>query len=580
MRPAWLARSRTMACGGTRSVKERTLRFRWYTDFRALFSHALPLVKKMNIKPLTVITILAFITGIAAPVALSAFFTRQEIVRSEKERALAYASDALARSEAVTDQIDNGIKALVAAGNNDPCSTSSLALMKQIDLSSSYIQAIGYVSGNKMVCSSLGMDVTDVELGPVDMDRSAGVKLRLNVEFPFTKDAKFLAVERDGYVAIIHKDLPIDTTTHTDGVSLATVAYPEARILTSRGVIDQKWVNALSRGTKTFIDRNYIVAISGPKRYYFGAICAIPMADLTSRIYAASLVTIPIGFLAGVLLTWAAFRLAKLHMALPAIMKRALKRKEFFLEYQPLVDLSTGKWIGAEALIRWRRITGEIVRPDIFIPVAEDNGLIQLVSRYVVNQIAAEIGDLFTQFPGFHIALNLSAADLHDEATVIMLRELAAATGGRRGNFIVEATERSFTNHDLASAVITQLRVEGFPVAIDDFGTGYSSLAYLERSKFDYLKIDRSFVSTLNTGAATSEVTLHIIEMAKSLRIELIAEGVETASQAQFLRERGVRYAQGFLYSRPMRFEALVRALGESLASGERLKDTSANSVG
>ncbi|MFL6716190.1 MAG: CSS-motif domain-containing protein, partial [Burkholderiaceae bacterium] len=113
----------------------------------------------MNIKPLTAIIILAITVGISTPVALSAFFTRQEIIRNEKDRALAYASDVLARSEAVTDQVDNGIKTLAAAGFTDPCSAPSLALMKQIDLSSSYIQAIGYVSKDKMVCSSLGTEV-------------------------------------------------------------------------------------------------------------------------------------------------------------------------------------------------------------------------------------------------------------------------------------------------------------------------------------------------------------------------------------------------------------------------------------
>lgn len=527
----------------------------------------------MNSKPLTLIIFLAIAIGVATPVALSAFFTRQEIIQSEKDRALAYASDALARSEAVTDQIDKGIKRLVAAGLANPCSSNGLALMKQIDLTSSYIQAIGYVSKDQMVCSSLGEEIVNVELGPVDMDRSSGVKLRLDVEFPFAKNTKFLAVERDGFVAIIDKDLPIDTTTHTKGVSLATVAYPEARVLTARGVIEQKWVNAMVPAPKTFIDGKYIVAVAGPKRYLFGAICAIPIADATARIYGASLVTVPIGFLAGILLALAAFRLAKMRTAMPAIIKRALKRKEFFLEYQPIVELSTGKWVGAEALIRWRRMEGEIVRPDLFIPVAEDNGLIQLVSAYIVDQIAAETGDLFSRFPDFHIALNLSAADLHDEATVIMLRKLAAVTGAGRGNIIVEATERVFTNHSLASAVITQLRADGFQVAIDDFGTGYSSLSYLQRSQFDYLKIDKSFVNTLNTEAATSQVTPHIIEMAKSLNLEVIAEGVETELQAQFLHERGVRYAQGWLYARPMHFEKLVQALETSAAGEDGLPD-------
>ena len=515
----------------------------------------------MDLRPVTLVTSLAIMAGIIAPVALTAYLTKQDVIETEKGRALAYASDVVARSEAVTDQVDNAIKRLVAARGADPCSAAGQALMRQIDLSSSYIQAIGHVVNNRIICSSLGKDVDGFELGPVDMERQRGVKIRLNVEFPFAKGARFLVVERDGYVAIIHKDLPIDTTTNVKDVALATVVYPEARVLTSRGVIEPRWIKAVPAQTGAQVDENFIVAIAASKHYSIGAISAVPVTEMNKRIYSVSLMTIPAGLLASLLLTWALFRLSRLQTAMPAMIRRALKRKEFYLEYQPLVELATGKWVGAEALIRWRLPDGEIVRPDIFIPVAEENGLIQQVSRYVVGHIAAEAGAMFRRYPDFHIGINLSAADLHDEATILLLRNLAADAGARHSSILVEATERSLTNHDLASTVISRLRAEGFPVAIDDFGTGYSSLSYLQQIKFDYLKIDKSFVGKLNTDAATANLILHIIEMAKSLRMKIIAEGVETEMQAQYLREHGVQFAQGWLYGKPMSFEALLLAL-------------------
>lgn len=520
----------------------------------------------MNTKPMTALCIAAIVVGTLAPLALSTHFAREEARRIEEALALSYANDALARSEAVTEQIDIAFNKLELVKGADPCSTTSETLMRKIDLSSSYIQAVGHIAGNRLICSSLGRELQGIDLGPVDITTPSSVKLRLNVEFPFAQGTKFLAVERNGFVAIVHKDLPIDTTINISGAILATVAYPSVRILTSRGAAQAKWADVIKTGSKTFIDGDYVVAVAKSNKYYLGSICALPIFDLNERTRRSLLITIPVGLLTSIVMALALFQLFKRRGSLPAILKSALKNKEFFLEYQPIVELSTGRWVGAEALLRWRRSSGEVMKPDVFIPVAEENGLIQQVSQYVVDQIASEIGDLFQRIPDFHIAVNLAAEDLHDEATVMMFRKLAAAIGANRNNIVIEATERTFTDHSLASKIIASLRKEGFPVAIDDFGTGYSSLSYLQGTKFDYLKIDKAFVDTINFETATSDVILHIIEMAKSLKIEMIAEGVETEMQAQFLLECGVQYAQGWVFAKPMPFSELARELDKSYA--------------
>lgn len=510
----------------------------------------------------TLITIIAGLFAVAMPILLALHVAHRQGEEAETARVLGYARDALHRSDSSADQIYEGIARLAKAGG-EPCGPAELALMRKIDLASSYIQAVGRVSGDRLICSSQGGGgEAQFDLGQPDVQTSTGSKVRRNVVFPFAPGVAFTVVEREGFAAIIHKDLPIDVSTGEGDLSLATITPDNRQTRSARGSIRVEWLDELrGRQEATFIEGRQVVAVVKSKRYATVVVAALPIHHLEARTRATALVLVPAGLVASAVLVWALLRVVRLQLALPAVLKVALRRQEFFLVYQPIVDLKSGRWVGAEALIRWRRASGELVRPDLFIPVAEETGLIERVTAEVLRLAACDAAGLFRRHPDFHLGINLSAADLQSRKTLQLLGQLARATGAGPGNLLVEATERGFMNADVAREMVKAVRADGIRIAIDDFGTGYSSLSYLETFELDYLKIDKSFIDKIGTEAATSQVALHIIEMAKDLKLEMIAEGVETEVQAGLLCDHGVQFAQGWLFSKPLSFADLQAGL-------------------
>jgi sensor c-di-GMP phosphodiesterase-like protein len=508
-----------------------------------------------------VATIGAAIAAVLAPVALAFFVSSQEATKAEFARASGYAQDVLRRSEVTSAQILEGISRIAAAGGAEACSAASIATMRNVDLSSSYIQAAGRVVGGAFACSSLGLSGPDTVLGPVDITHPSGVTIRTDVHFPFAPEASFLVVEFNGYAAIIHKGLPIDTALDQPDVMLATYSQVTGEVLAQRGAIRAEWIEGGAQsGASQFIRDGYLVVVAPSSRFLIGAIAAIPLAHLEARIRYIGLITLPLGVLAGGILALALLRLASQQRSMPNQIRSGLRRNEFHLEYQPIVDLSSGRWVGAEALLRWQR-GKEMVRPDLFIPSAEEAGLIQQITRRVIGLACLDAAGLFREFPDFHLGINLSAADLADSETIVLMDHLTEATCARSGNLLVEATERGFTDPETAGPIIRRLRLSGIAVAVDDFGTGYSSLSTLQALELDYLKIDKAFIDTLGTGAATSSVVEHIIDMARSLNLKMIAEGVETREQMDMLKRLGVQYAQGWLFGRAMPYPVFIEKL-------------------
>jgi len=235
-------------------------------------------------------------------------------------------------------------------------------------------------------------------------------------------------------------------------------------------------------------------------------------------------------------------------------LRRALERQEFMLHYQPKVDLRTGEITGAEALIRWKHPIRGLVSPAEFIPVAEDCGLILPISKWVLGE-ACRQGRAWMEagLPQTAIAVNISAMAFRDESFLESVFAILAETGLDPRFLEFELTESVLMKRaESAASVLQKLRARGIRVAVDDFGTGYSSLSYLRKFPIDALKIDQSFVRQITTTPDDTAIVAAVIAMGRSLKLRVIAEGVETREELEFLQALQCDEAQGYYFSRPV----------------------------
>jgi diguanylate cyclase (GGDEF)-like protein len=239
-------------------------------------------------------------------------------------------------------------------------------------------------------------------------------------------------------------------------------------------------------------------------------------------------------------------------------LREALARRQLVLHYQPQLDLATGSISHVEALVRWQHPTRGLLLPDAFLPVAEQTGMIHSLTRYVLDEALEQCKRW--QHAGFDlgIAVNLSARSLGSNEVVKHVRELLAEHDVQASALTLELTESAIMSDPFrAVTVLSQLRRMGARLSIDDFGTGYSSLAYLKRLPVTEIKIDRSFVSNVTADKDDAAIVLSTVQLAASLRLDVVAEGVETEATFEALATYGCRRVQGYFFARPLPIDEL-----------------------
>jgi c-di-GMP phosphodiesterase len=278
--------------------------------------------------------------------------------------------------------------------------------------------------------------------------------------------------------------------------------------------------------------------------------------------YADLRFAIPLAGLASLALAWITIRLTRREQGLGHDLRRGIAKDELALEYQPIIELDNGQCVAAEALLRWHHPMHGYVRPDVFIPLAEETGLIESLTEWVVRRVMLEQGPLLSRFPGLRLSINCASSLLVSGGLERILRRVIVAPR-MAASVVFELTEQVFVGQgaDAVREAMTRLRRAGFSFALDDFGAGYSSVGYLDKFEFEYLKIDRSFVQAIGASDAGTSIFDTLVELAGKLNMVAVAEGVETEAQRRHVDQRGVPLAQGWLFATSLpigEFEAFV----------------------
>lgn len=517
------------------------------------------------------IVVVAACLAVAAgvlPLVAAFHLSRARAIEAERAHLAEYARWTLLRAELTLSRAKDALHRL-SFERHVPCSAEHIDRMRRLAVDVLTVEEIGYVEGGQLRCSGGGR--LDQGGAPQwgDEQRLDGSRLVFPPEWNARVSGKMFALRQGNHQALINQDRMIDVL--RDSAMTLGIATQAGTLIALSGRADPALAMRLSREeTSGTDDRQIYASVRAPGLIAFAI---ADRAQIATRVDSERWVLLPLGILVSAVLVGLVAWVSRQRLSLLGELQTAIRKNEFIVHYQPIIALSTGRCVGAEALIRWPRPDGSWIGPDLFVPFAEQHGLIGPLTDLVIGAVLRDLGGVLAADRALHVAINISADDIGSGRFLDVLERAIQATRVHPSQIWIEATERGFIDADAARRTIERAQALGHRVAIDDFGTGYSSLSLLEALPLNALKIDKSFIDAIGRDAATSVVTPHIIEMAHGLKFDIVAEGVETLEQQAYLAAAGVEFAQGWLYAKalpPDRFVAFCRARNADAVSAAR----------
>ncbi len=432
------------------------------------------------------------------------------------------------------------------------CSQADLDALREATFRTTPVKELSVIAPDgTTLCSDLGGNLEKREVvssEPVSADSA----VRLEVIKLGDRPGQIVRINRpgeegqNGVGALIPTELLIPQVSTQGG----TVGM-NSRILTGNGTQISQYI-ALPE-TSPRDEDNLELRLKSP-RYAVEAMMSLPRASMATRQEDLSaLGAIITGGFALVIFAFVLMMPKREHANPVTAIEQAIKAGEFIPYYQPIVDIRTGQLRGAEVLARWRKPDGTITMPSSFIPIAESSGIVLNLTRALMHQVSKEMGKTLAARPHLKMTFNLIAQHFADEAIVQDVSEIFRHSPVRLSQIVLEMTERQpIENLTETRRVIAALQGLGLLVAIDDVGTGHGGLSYILKLGVDIIKIDKMFVDSIGIDAGSTAIVQTLIDLAESLRMEVIAEGVENFEQVTHLRKLGVRAAQGYVFAPPL----------------------------
>ena len=453
----------------------------------------------------------------------------------------------------------------------DACRVSNVDALRQATFGTAPVKELSIVAPDgRTLCTDVG-NQPDQRAILASEPLSAGNPTMLEVVRLGSQPEQWLRIRRpgtgtgNGLAALIPVALFVPQVSTTGG----PLSY-QARMLTAGGALI-----AETGGVKPGAHRDDLVTIElSSDRYPLKTtVSASHLSVAANQSDLRSLGTVASGLFAIIILAICVL-LPKRERNNPiAEIEQALQAGEFLPYFQPIVDIRSGRLRGAEVLIRWRKPDGSVVPPAAFIPLAESSGLIIEMTRVLMRRVCREVGPVLGARPHLKIGFNLTAQHFANEEIVVDVRKIFKNSLLRLAQIVLEVTERQpIENLTETRRVVAALQGLGVKVAIDDVGTGHSGLSYMLKLGVDIIKIDKMFIDSIGTDRNSNTIIETLIDLAQNMRMDVIAEGVESFEQVLHLRDLGIRAAQGFVFSPPLPLSAflqLVETIDPLKAAGE-----------